>query len=107
MELVMLNRLEYTVYPRTDQSLCRGICMRSIFVGVEYAGKSTLIDLLGDYYRQRKVRIHAIDHFTIPDSTLSAPSREIMVGLPEDIKERMQRMQIHYHVDIIKNAPVR
>ena len=25
-----------------------------------------------------------------------------MIGLPEDIKERMQRMQIHYHVDIIK-----
>ncbi len=76
--------------------------MRSIFVGVEYAGKSTLIDLLGEYYRQRKVRIHGDDHFTIPDSTLSAPSREIMVDLPEDIKERMQRMQIHYHVDIIK-----
>ncbi len=76
--------------------------MRSIFVGIEYAGKSTLIDLLGTYYRQRKVRIHGDDHFTIPDSTLSPESRQIMVGLPEDMKERMQRMQIHYHVDIIK-----
>ncbi|MGY8826452.1 MAG: hypothetical protein ACKVJG_21420 [Candidatus Latescibacterota bacterium] len=76
--------------------------MRSIFVGSEYAGKSTLIDLLGQYYRQRKVRIHGDDHFTIPDSTLSAESRATMIGLPEDIKERMQRMQIHYHVDIIK-----
>jgi thymidylate kinase len=76
--------------------------MRSIFVGIEYAGKSTLIDLLGTYYRQRKVRIHGDDHFTIPDSTLSPESRQVMVGLPDDMKERMQRMQIHYHVDIIK-----
>ncbi len=76
--------------------------MRSIFVGCEYAGKSTLIDLLGQYYRQRKVRIHGDDHFTIPDSTLSVSSRAAMIDLPGDIKERMQRMQIHYHVDIIK-----
>jgi hypothetical protein len=26
-----------------------------------------------------------------------------MVGFPDDVKERMQRMQIHYHVEVIKN----
>ena len=26
-----------------------------------------------------------------------------MVGFPRDVKERMQRMQIHYHVEVIKN----
>ena len=76
--------------------------MRSIFAGIEYAGKSTLVKMLGEYYRQRKVPIHGDDHFTIPDSTLSPESRKIMVDLPNDMKERAQRMQIHYHVDIIK-----
>ena len=76
--------------------------MRSIFVGVEYAGKSTLIGLLNNYYRHRKLRTHGDDHFTIPDASLSAESRRAMIDFPEDVKERMQRMQIHYHVDIIK-----
>ena len=76
--------------------------MRSIFAGIEYAGKSTLAKMLGEYYRHRKVPIHGDDHFTIPDSSLSPESRQIMVDLPNDMKERAQRMQIHYHVDIIK-----
>ena len=76
--------------------------MRSIFVGIEYAGKSTLIELLDRYYRHRSIRTHGDDHFTIPDATLSPASRKTMVGLPDDMKERMQRMQIHYHIDIIK-----
>ena len=68
--------------------------MRSIFVGIEYAGKSTLIEFLEQYYRHRNIRTHGDDHFTIPDATLSPTSRKTMVGLPEDMKERMQRMQI-------------
>ena len=40
--------------------------MRCIFVGIEYAGKSTLVDLLTDYYRHRQLRVHVDDHFTIP-----------------------------------------
>ena len=76
--------------------------MRSIFVGIEYAGKSTLIGLLEEYYRRYKRPTHRDDHFTIPDSTLSPESRAQMVNFPNDIKERMQRMQIHYHIDIIK-----
>ena len=79
--------------------------MRCIFVGIEYAGKSTLINLLTDYYRHRKLAVHVDDHFTIPDSTLSAESRAVYIGFPDDVKERMQRMQIQYHVEVIKNYP--
>ena len=77
--------------------------MRSIFVGIEYAGKTTLIDLLEAYYRHRGRPTHNDDHFTIPDASLSAESRAKMIHFPNDVKERMQRMQIHYHVDILKN----
>lgn len=76
--------------------------MRSIFVGCEYAGKSTLVQLLAQYYRRRKLRPHLDDHFTIPDSTLSPASQQLMLQLPDDMKERMQRMQIQYHVDILR-----
>ncbi len=79
--------------------------MRCIFVGIEYAGKSTLINLLTDYYRHRKLSVHVDDHFTIPDSTLSAESRAAYIDFPNDVKERMQRMQIQYHVEVIKNYP--
>ena len=77
--------------------------MRTIFVGIEYAGKTTLIQLLSEYYRHRQQGIHGDDHFTIPDSTLTPESRQLMVGFPRDVKERMQRMQIHYHVEVIRN----
>jgi hypothetical protein len=81
----------------------RSFAMRSIFAGIEYAGKSTLVKLLADYYHQRKIRTHGDDHFTIPDATLSPESRALMVNFPDDVKERMQRMQIQYHIEIIKN----
>jgi hypothetical protein len=76
--------------------------MRSIFVGIEYAGKSTLIEMLAAYYRKRQLHPHLDDHFSIPDATLGPESRRIMMGLPDDMKERMQRLQIQYHVDILK-----
>lgn len=79
--------------------------MRSIFVGIEYAGKTTLINLLQAYYNKRGRRTHNDDHFTIPDASLSPESRAAFVGYPDDVKERMQRMQLHYHVEIIKNYP--
>ena len=79
--------------------------MRCIFVGIEYAGKSTLVDLLTAYYRHRKLAVHVDDHFTIPDSTLSPESRAAYVDFPDDVKERMQRMQLQYHVEVIRNYP--
>ena len=77
--------------------------MRCIFVGIEYAGKSTLINLLNEYYAKRCQPVHMDDHFTIPDSSLSPASRQQMVNYPDDVKERMQRMQIQYHVEVIRN----
>ena len=64
-----------------------------------------MINLLTDYYRHRKLAVHVDDHFTIPDSTLSAESRAAYIDFPDDVKERMQRMQIQYHVEVIKNYP--
>ncbi len=78
--------------------------MRSFFVGIEYAGKSTLIDLLTEYYHRLKLPTHDDDHFTIPDRTLSPESRALMMDFPDDVKERMQRMQINYHIGIIRNC---
>ena len=77
--------------------------MRTILVGIEYAGKSTLVQLLDQYYRHRRCPTHTDDHFTIPDANLSPESQALMMGFPDDVKERMQRMQIHYHVEVIKN----
>ena len=77
--------------------------MRCIFVGIEYAGKTTLIQLLNEYYTRRGQSVHMDDHFTIPDSTLSPESRAQMLNYPNDVKERMQRMQIQYHVEVIRN----
>ncbi len=79
--------------------------MRCVFVGIEYAGKSTIIKLLDAYYRQRRLPVHGDDHFTLPDASLSAESRALMVNFPDDVKERSQRMQIQYHVEVIKNYP--
>ncbi len=77
--------------------------MRSIFVGIEYAGKTTLINLLTEYYHRLRVPTHNDDHFTIPDATLSPESRALMIDFPDDVKERLQRMQIYYHIGIIRN----
>ena len=79
--------------------------MRSIFVGIEYAGKTTLINHLQRYYNHRNRSTHNDDHFTIPDASLSPASRSEYVGYPNDVKERMQRMQLHYHIEVIKNYP--
>ena len=76
--------------------------MRPIFVGIEYAGKTTLIKQLEQYYHRRGLSTHNDDHFTIPDKHLSPESSKLMVGFPADVKERMQRMQIHYHIEIIR-----
>ncbi len=79
--------------------------MRCIFAGIEYAGKSTLVNLLTNYYRHRQLAVHVDDHFTIPDATLSPESRAAYVDFPDDVKERMQRMQLQYHIEVIKNYP--
>ena len=76
--------------------------MRSIFVGIEYAGKSTLASMLGEYYRQHKVPIHGDDHFTIPDAYhLADEEQRAMLDMLPAIKERFQRFQLVYHVRLL------
>ena len=58
--------------------------MRSIFAGIEYAGKSTLATMLGEYYRHRRVPIHGDDHFTLPDASAQSlgargPSADVVL----------------------------
>ena len=81
--------------------------MRSIFVGIEYAGKETLASMLGDYYRHRKMPIHGDDHFTIPDSTLSPESRAIMVDLPDDMKSAPSACRSTTTSTLSKSTPAR
>ena len=73
--------------------------MRAIFVGIEYAGKSTLIKLLGNYYERRGLPAHYDDHFSLPDTSLSPESRKLLLDVPDDIKERYQRTQIQFHIE--------
>lgn len=76
--------------------------MRAIFTGIEYAGKTTLIDLLGSYYEARGLPAHYDDHFSLPDRTLGEESRKLLLDAPDDMKERYQRMQIQFHVELIE-----
>lgn len=76
--------------------------MRAIFTGIEYAGKTTLINLLGSYYEERGLPAHYDDHFSLPDRTLSEESRKLLLNAPDDMKERYQRMQIQFHIELIE-----
>ena len=76
--------------------------MRAIFTGIEYAGKTTLIQLLGSYYEERGLPAHYDDHFSLPDRTLSPESQQLLLSAPDDMKERYQRMQIQFHIELIE-----
>jgi len=77
--------------------------MRLIVVGCEYTGKSTLINSLDQWSKERGIHFHLDDHFTIPDTYfLSKEDQEAMVSLSPTIKERYQRFQIYYHIDVLR-----
>ena len=77
--------------------------MRAIVVGCEYSGVTTLIDGLMDWGHERGLHHHLDDHFTIPDyQHLSPEDREMMVNLTPTLKERFQRMQIVYHIRVLR-----
>lgn len=77
--------------------------MRLIVVGCEYTGKSTLIDGLDRWGKERDIHFHLDDHFTIPDTHfLSKEDQEAMVSLSPTLKERYQRFQIYYHIDVLR-----
>jgi GTPase SAR1 family protein len=80
--------------------------MRLILIGCEYVGKTTLIDALHEWGESRGINFHLDDHFTIPDQFFLSPDdQKAMLAIPPTIKERFQRFQIYYHLDVIANHP--
>ena len=78
--------------------------MRLIVIGCEYAGKTTLIDQLMEWGDKVGIHHHLDDHFSIPDKFfLSAADREAMLAIPPTIKERFQRFQIYYHIEVLND----
>ena len=79
------------------------ISMRLILIGTEYTGKTALSQSLMDWGHERGIHHHMDDHFSIPDCQMlkTVEDREIMLGLPQIIKERYQRFQLAYHVRLI------
>lgn len=78
--------------------------MRLILIGSEYVGKTTLVDALYAWGEERGIHFHLDDHFSIPDQFFLSPEdQQAMLGIPPTIKERFQRFQIYYHLDVIAN----
>jgi hypothetical protein len=76
--------------------------VRLVVIGCEYAGKSTLIDALMEWGTRVGVAFHWDDHFTIPDRYfLGEADQAAMAAAPPVIKERFQRFQIYYHLEVI------
>ncbi len=78
--------------------------MRLVLIGCEYVGKTTLANALREWGLPRGRRFHMDDgDFTIPDyHHLSHEEQEAMMALPPLLKERFQRMLVHYHLDVIE-----
>jgi hypothetical protein len=78
--------------------------MRLVVIGCEYAGKTTLIDMVDAWGKPRGIQFHLDDHFSIPDQFfLKKPDQEAMIAMPPTIKERFQRFQIYYHIHVMRN----
>ena len=77
--------------------------MRLIAIGCEYAGKTTLYSGLMEWGHERGIHRHLDDHFSIPDCQMlkQKEDQEVMLGLPQALKERYQRFQVAYHVGLI------
>ena len=77
--------------------------MRLVLIGTEYTGKTTLCQELMDWGHANGIHHHLDDHFSIPDCQMlkSEEDQKIMTGLPDVLKERFQRFQIAYHVQLI------
>jgi len=75
--------------------------MRLIVIGCEYTGKSTLLNSLAEWGRREGIHFHLDDHFTIPgEQHLGEEDKKMMVALTPTIKERFQRFQVYYHIDV-------
>jgi len=78
--------------------------VRLILIGCEYAGKTTLVDSLYAWGEDHGIHYHLDDHFSIPDKFFLSPEdQKAMLAVPPIIKERFQRFQIYYHLDVMAN----
>ena len=78
--------------------------MRLVLIGCEYVGKTTLVDGVMAWGKSRGINFHLDDHFSIPDQFFLSPDdQQAMLAMPPTIKERFQRFQIYYHLDVIAN----
>ncbi|MGH2459462.1 MAG: hypothetical protein ACRDIY_11405 [Chloroflexota bacterium] len=78
--------------------------MRLVLIGSEYVGKTTLVDALYAWGEARGIHFHLDDHFSIPDQYFLSPEdQQAMLAIPPTVKERFQRFQIYYHLDVIAN----
>ena len=77
--------------------------MRLILIGCEYVGKTTLANYLQAWGLEHGCSFHMDDtDFSIPDERhLNEEEQSAMVALPPAIKERFQRFQVYYHLDIL------
>ncbi len=78
--------------------------MRLIVVGCENVGKTTLANNIHSWGQENGFPFHLDDHFTIPDTqNLNEDEQERMVNLGPVVKERFQRFQIHYHIQVLQH----
>ncbi len=78
--------------------------MRVILIGCEYTGKTTLADALEKWGAEQGRAFHMDDHFSIPDEFhIGEDEQKAMVTLLPAIKERFQRFQNYYHLDVMAN----
>jgi thymidylate kinase len=76
--------------------------VRLILTGCEYAGKTTLANALKEWERDHGFHFHMDDHFTVPDGSLRTDEeRRAAIAAPAMIKERFQRFQIYYHLNLL------
>lgn len=76
--------------------------MKIVAVGCEYSGVSTLIEKIDSWGKERGIRHHLDDHFTIPDAFhLDEAEQRAMLDMLPAIKERFQRFQIVYHIRLL------
>jgi len=73
--------------------------MNLIFVGCEYAGKSTIAEEVIKWAEQTLGGTsHFHDHMSVPSSELSSEAQESLLTVHPQILEMLQRYMIYYHL---------